>query len=95
MGMLFCKFYCASPSVKLKLNKSLIRPLLEYACVTWDLHLLKDIYTLEKVQKFALRVCSGDWTAKYDSLQDEFKIISLSKSINSLKSVLSIEFSLD
>ena len=60
--MLYCSFYFASPSS--------VRPYLEYACVIWDPHLLKDNRTLEKVQKFALRVCSGDWNSGYDSLLD-------------------------
>ena len=34
----------------------------------WDPHLQKDIDKLEKVQKFALRMCTKNWMAGYDDL---------------------------
>ena len=62
----------ASPSVMLRLYKSLIWPHFEYACIVWDPHLQKDILTIECIQKFAFRVCSKKWRANYDSLLDDF-----------------------
>ena len=44
---------------------SLIRPTLEYAC---NPHLVKDVEKLEKVQKFALRLCVKQWDMEYVSL---------------------------
>ena len=45
----------------LKLYVTLVRPHLEYAAQVWNPHLAKDINCLEKVQKFALRICSKDY----------------------------------
>ena len=45
-----------------------MRPHLEYAAPVWDPHLQKDIDKLEKVQKFALRMCTKNWMASYDNL---------------------------
>ena len=42
---------------------SLIRPLLEYACVVWNPHTSKDQLLLEQVQLRAARwVCGSRWT---------------------------------
>ena len=57
---------------------SLVRPHLEYASQVWDPHLLKDICKLENVQKFALRMCSGQYHESYEKLRDIFHIPSLS-----------------
>jgi hypothetical protein len=38
---------------------------LEYAFQVWDPHLLKDIKTIENVQKFALWVCYGPFRASW------------------------------
>ena len=42
----------------LKLYMAPIRPHLEYATQVWNPYLVKDINSLERVQKFALRICS-------------------------------------
>ena len=62
----------------LHLHVSLVRPHLEYASQVWDPHLLKDICKLENVQKFALRICSGQYHESYGKLRDIFHIPSLS-----------------
>ena len=91
VSMRYHNFDCASPSVKLKLYMALVRHHLEYACVAWDPHLLKDTCGLEKVQKFALSVCSGNWKTGYDSLLDQFNTTTL-KGARLLSYVLSIGF---
>ena len=58
---------------------SSVRPHLEYATVVWDPHLQKDINKLEKVQTFALRMCTKNWTADYDSLLTSCNLPSLKK----------------
>ena len=75
LGLLYRTFYAnASASSLLKLYISLIRPsleyaeTLEYACQVWNPHLFKDIEKLEKVQKFALRLCVKQWDLGYSSL---------------------------
>ena len=57
----------------------LILPHLEYGCVVWDLHLSKDISTIENVHKFALKVCSKQWRASYESLRNIFHAPSMSE----------------
>lgn len=46
---------------------ALIRPHLEYAVPVWDPHLVKHSDLLEKVQKFALKVCTKSWNSTYNS----------------------------
>ena len=48
------------PSTILKLYTALVRPHLEYAAQMWNLYQEKDIQCLEKVQKFALRMCAKE-----------------------------------
>ena len=67
IGLLYRRFYKNSSSQTLiKLYCSFIRPRLEYASVVWSPYLIKDISTIEKVQKFALRMCLKDWSLGYD-----------------------------
>ena len=61
----------------LKLYTALVRPHLEYAAQVWNPHLEKDIQCLEKVQKFALRICTKDYHVSYEHLLDVFFIPSL------------------
>ena len=53
------------PSTILKLYTALVRPHLEYAAQVWNPYQKKDIQCLEKVQKFALRMCAKDYHASY------------------------------
>ena len=57
-----------SPSIVLHLYLSLVRPCLECASQVWDPYLLKDIKKIEDVQKFALRICSGQCQKSYENL---------------------------
>ena len=61
----------------LHLYLSLVRPHTEYAAQVWDPHLLKDINSLENVQKFALRVCCKNWNMGYSELLDLCSVPSL------------------
>ena len=45
-----------------------MRPHLEYAVPVWDPHLIKHTALLERVQKFALKVCTKLWNSTYNSL---------------------------
>ena len=41
---------------------------LEYASSVWDAYLTQNIDAIERVQKFALKVCLKDWHSDYDNL---------------------------
>ena len=59
---------------------SLVRPHLEYAAQVWDPqvpHLQQNIDDIERVQKFALRICSKEWEKEYTELLDYFKLPTL------------------
>ena len=58
----------------LKLYIALVRPHLEYAAQVWKSHLAKDILSLERVQKFGLRICLRKYHTSYEYLLDFFKI---------------------
>ena len=69
LGLLYRSFYPnSSASSLLILYISLIRPLLEYTCQVWNQYLTKNIEKLEKVQRFALRLCVKQWDLDYPSL---------------------------
>ena len=56
------------PSVILQLYLALVRPRLEYAAEVWNPNLERDINCIERVQKFALRICSHHYQDSYDDL---------------------------
>ena len=64
-------------STILKLYVALVRPHLEYAAQVWNPHLTKDINCLEKVQKFALRICSKHYHEPYQNLLEYYQLPSL------------------
>ena len=69
MGILYRKFYpSANSSSLLQLYLAYIRPHLEYAAPVWDPHQQGLINSLERVQKFALKVCTKHWSSEYESL---------------------------
>ena len=57
--------------VNLQLYITMVRPHLEYAAQVWDPHLVKNIEKLEKVQRFALRMCLRQWDCGYNDLLDK------------------------
>ena len=78
VGMLYWKFsLCANPYIMARLYLSQIRPHLEYGVQVWHPHLATDTAALEKVQKFALRICSRNWCSTDGDLLEMFKLESL------------------
>ena len=79
LGLIYRNFASniQSPSIVLHLYLSLVRPCLEYASQVWEPYLLKDIKKIEDVQKFALRICCGQYQESYENLLDMFQIPTL------------------
>ena len=66
VAMLYQKFSLyANPYVMARLYGSQIRLHFEYGAQVWHPHLATDTAALEKVQKFALRICSRNWSSTY------------------------------
>lgn len=79
IGLLYRRFYKhAASSTLLQLYKSFIRPHLEYCSVVWNPYLVCDIEALEKVQRFALRVCLKNWSASHEQLYNQSNVPPLS-----------------
>ena len=65
-GIIYCKFYGHTSLLQLYLT--FVQPHLEYAAPVWDPHQQGLSDSLERVQKFALRMCMRDWNADYATL---------------------------
>lgn len=78
VGLLYRRFYKhADSSTLLTLYKAFIRPHLEYNSIVWDPYLIGDINSLEKIQRFALRVCLKSWTTDREHLYSQSHIPAL------------------
>ena len=79
LGLIYRNFakYTSDSTVILKMYKALVRPHLEYAAQVWSPYMVKDIELLEKVQRFALRICSRNYNLSYEELLDLYKTPSL------------------
>lgn len=56
------------PSILLKLYTTFVRPHVEYASAVWSPHYKVDVEGLEKGQRFAIRVCLGQWELTHEEL---------------------------
>ena len=78
VGLLYRRFYRNTDSQSLfQLYLALVRPHTEYASQVWNPHMQKDIDQLERVQKFALRMCVKQWDVDYTDLLTHFNLPSL------------------
>ena len=70
VGLLYRRFSSnASSNAMVKyIYTSFIRPSLEYASIVWSPYLMGENQALEKVQKFALKVCLKTWSSSYEDL---------------------------
>ena len=79
LGLAFRKFYKhSSPAALKQLYLSYVRSQLEYASPVWDPHYSTLISALEKVQKFALRICTRNWNSDYTNLLRDCNLPALS-----------------
>jgi len=69
IGLIYRRFYKYWSAQTLhQLYLTLVCPHLEYAVSVWSPHLQKDIDKLEKIQKFATKVCTKLWDWSYHEL---------------------------
>ena len=69
IGFMYRKFYKDAHATFLcRLYVSMVRPILEYACIVWDPHIQMNIEQLESCQKLALKMCSHSWNINYPTL---------------------------
>ena len=88
LGLLYRRFYRnVDSSSLLKLYLALVRPHLEYAAPVWSPHTMQGITDLEKVQKFALKMCSGHWNWSYADLTEVTNVPTLENRRSYLKLV--------
>ena len=77
-GMIYRKFYQnSSRETLLNLYISLIRPRLEYAAPVWDPSHQTLTQAVEKVQRFALKMCLKNWSSTYEELLTDSKLPTL------------------
>ena len=80
VGLIYRQFYSwSSPQALLQLYISLVRPHLEYATQVWNPYHTRHINQLEKIQKFALKVCFKQWRLSYSELLELSTLPSLTK----------------
>ena len=86
LGYIFRMFlpFC-SPDSLIRLYHSQVLPLIDYGCVVWDPHLVKHKQQLEKVQLFATRIASKQWSESANTLNSHFNLPSLCLRRNYLK----------
>ncbi len=78
VGIIYRQFYGHSSLECLRqLYISLVRSKLEYAAPVGDPHQKTNSHKIEKVQKFALKMCTKLWNRDYDSLLDTVDLPSL------------------
>jgi len=69
LGFLRRNFSTCPTNVKSALYKSLVRPILEYACTVWSPHCQKDIQCIEAIQRRAARFAMNCYS-KYQSVSN-------------------------
>ena len=68
LGLVHRTFHMAPPQVRHTIYRSAILPKLDYCSAVWDPHQECHKTELEKVQKFAGRIITGQWKSTYSSL---------------------------
>ena len=78
LGYIFRMFapFC-SPDSLIRLYHSQVLPLIDYGCIVWDPFLVRHKQRLERVQLFATRIASKQWSESADILNSHFNLPSL------------------
>ena len=75
LGLIYRRFYQFSSSESLlQMYLSLVRPNVEYASQVWSPYKIREVNSIESVQKFALRMCAKNWNAGYEQLLELFSL---------------------
>ena len=74
LGLINKSFECKDPDIVLKLYKSLVRPIVEYANVIWAPHYILDQQKVERIQRKATRIIPSFHGSTYN---DRMRILSL------------------
>ena len=87
LGFLHRNLKNCPPFIKNSCYKTLIVPILEYACTIWDPHTLKDINKIEKIQRRTARFVknSFSWSTSVSSLINSLNWQTLQSRRSSLK----------
>ena len=86
IGIIYRRFYQHSnTSTLLQLYLACVPPHLEYAAPLWDPHQQCHINTLERVQKFAIKVCTKGWNTDYGDLLNSCNLTTLTSRRHYLK----------
>ena len=75
LGYIFRTFspFCCPESL-VRLYRTQVLPLLDYGCIVWDPHLSKHKQQLEKVQLFATRMATKQWSESAEALNRHFDL---------------------
>ena len=65
LGLLYRQYQFCDSKILKQMFIYLVRLHLEYAAQVWDPHLQQNIDDIERVQKFALRICSKEWEKEF------------------------------
>ena len=77
--LIYRQFYSwSSLQALLQLYISLVIPHLEYVTQVWNLYLARHIDQLEKIQKFAMKVCFKQWRSSYSEILELYTLPGLS-----------------
>jgi hypothetical protein len=77
-GFIFRSFQSRSAEVILPIYRTIIRPILEYASVTWNPYLQKQVKQLEAVQRCVTKRINGYTTLSYEERLSALKLPRLS-----------------
>ena len=94
IGLIYRNFYSHSSShTLLKLYTALVLPHLDYCSSVWDPPpLSSNAKSLEKVQHFALKMCTKNWSESYNFILASLQLSSLSSRRTRSKLVLIFKF---
>ena len=72
LGLPFFQF--STPASLFQMYISLVHPNLEYASQVWNPYKVREVNSLEQVQKFGLRMCAKSWDTSYQELLQLFSL---------------------